>query len=132
MLPRKCFRKGRFSSDSRDPHGIPYGAIGSSVDRLRKPPDGHKAIGKSSAMRMSGWRHSVRGTHDQAAMPDSLGADEFVSQLLDIAGPAAQDHHFKAGIVIEVSMKRRDHNLVMLMLKVGKFFRQKASVMIID
>jgi hypothetical protein len=51
---------------------------------------------------------------------------------LNIARPAAQDHYLKARIVIEMGMERRNDNFVMFMLKVGEFFREKASVMVID
>jgi hypothetical protein len=49
---------------------------------------------------------------------------------LNVTRPATQDHDFKARIVIEMGMERRDDNFVMLMLKVGQFFREKASVMV--
>ena len=65
-------------------------------------------------------------------MADSLGADELVGELLNITRLPAQEHYFKAGVVIEMSMQSRDNNLVMFMLEVGEFFRKQASVMIID
>ncbi len=65
-------------------------------------------------------------------MPDSLCADEFVGELLNVAGTTAQEHYFKACIVIQMGMQRRNDNFVMFMLQIGQFFRQKASVVIID
>jgi len=35
---------------------------------------------------------------------------------------APQEHNFKARIVIEMCMQRRDDNFVMFMLQVGQFF----------
>ena len=65
-------------------------------------------------------------------MPHALRADEFVSQLLNIARLAAQEHNFKARIVIQMGMQRRDDNFVMFMLQVGQFFGEKPRVMVID
>jgi len=65
-------------------------------------------------------------------MAHSLCADEFVGQLLNLTRLAAQDHYLKACIVIEMGMERRDDHFVMFMLKVGQFFGEKPSVMVID
>ena len=65
-------------------------------------------------------------------MPDSLSAHEFGGQLLNVARLSAQEHHLKAGIVIEMAMERRDDHFMMFMLKVGQFFREEPSVMVID
>lgn len=51
-------------------------------------------------------------------MPDPLGADEFVGELLDITRAAAQEHYFKASIVVQMSMKRRNDHFVVLVLKI--------------
>ena len=73
-------------------------------------------------MRVPVWRHYVGGTHDQAPMPDSLCAEQFVRQLLNITGLAAQQHYFKACIVIQMRMQRRNHSIVMFVLQIGQFF----------
>jgi len=65
-------------------------------------------------------------------MANSLRADEFVGQLLNVARLAAQDDYLKASIVIEMGMERRDNHFVMLMLKIGEFFREKTGVMVVD
>ncbi|HLV85870.1 MAG TPA: hypothetical protein VKV39_02765 [Candidatus Sulfotelmatobacter sp.] len=44
----------------------------------------------------------------------------------------AEQHYLKASIVIQVSMERRDNNLVMFMLKVRKLLREKPGVMVVD
>jgi hypothetical protein len=77
-------------------------------------------------------RNRIGRTHNQLPVPDSLCADEFVGQLLNIAGSAAQEHYFKTRIVIQMGMERRDDDLVMFMLKISKFFGEKAGVVIID
>jgi hypothetical protein len=56
-------------------------------------------------------------------MPNSLCTYKLVGQLLNIARPAAQQHYFEAGIVVEMSMQCCDNDLMMLMLKVGEFLR---------
>jgi len=65
-------------------------------------------------------------------MPDSLCADEFVGQLLNIVRLATQQDHLKAGIVIEMRMEGRYDHVMMFMLKIGQFFGEKASVMVVD
>ncbi len=65
-------------------------------------------------------------------MPNSFCANEFVGKLLNIARPTAQEHYFKARIMIQMGMERRDDDFVMFMLKVSQFFREKTSVMVID
>jgi len=65
-------------------------------------------------------------------MPNSLPADEFVGQSLHISGLTAQEYHFKARIVIQMGVQRRDHEFVMFMLQISEFFGEKASVVVVD
>lgn len=65
-------------------------------------------------------------------MPNALGADEFVGQLLNIAGTAAQEHHFKTRIVIQMGVQRGDHDFVVLMLKISELLGKKSSLVVID
>ncbi|HXX99354.1 MAG TPA: hypothetical protein VEI54_00445 [Candidatus Limnocylindrales bacterium] len=65
-------------------------------------------------------------------MTNPLCADKFVGQLLNIARLAPKEHNFKARIVIEMGMQRRDDNFMMFVLQVGQFFGEKPRVMVID
>ena len=57
-------------------------------------------------------------------MSNTLCANELVGQMLHVARRAAQEHDFKARSMVQVGVKRRNNNLMLVMLKVGWFFRK--------
>jgi hypothetical protein len=74
----------------------------------------------------------LRGAHHQPAMLDTLGADQPVCQPLYISRLPPQNDHFETAIVVQMGVKRGNNHLMMLMLEIGKLFRQKAGLMVID
>jgi hypothetical protein len=66
-----------------------------------------------------GVGNDFRRTHHQPAMLDTLRADQPVGQRLHVFRFAAEQDHFQAVIVVKVSVQGRDHNVVILMLKIG-------------
>lgn len=65
-------------------------------------------------------------------MPNPLGADELVGELLDIVRATAQEHYFKTRVVVEMGMERRDNTFVVFMLKISELLGKKPSVVVID
>ena len=72
------------------------------------------------------------GTHYQPAVLHSFGADQAVGQTLYVFRFPPKYHYFETAIVIQVSMKRRNDHVMMLMLKIGELLRQQAGVVVVD
>ena len=53
-------------------------------------------------------------------MFDAFGGDQFVGDLLDGAGLAADNEHLKAVVVVEVDVEGGNDNLVVVVLDVGE------------
>lgn len=89
--------------------------------------------GRFESMVVSGMVGNGLGrTHDKPPMLHAFCADKAVGQLLYILrGPAKYDD-FEATLVVEVGMQGRNDYFVVLVLEIGEFLRQKASVMFID
>ena len=78
------------------------------------------------------WRNGVRRTHHETSMPHTFCTDQFAGEMLHLAGFASQQDDFQTGIVIKMSMKRGDDNVVMVMLKIRKFLGKHAGVVVVD
>ena len=52
--------------------------------------------------------------------------------MLNASRLAVDDQHFKTGIVIEVRVTRRDHQVVVLMLHLGQLLSDSGGVMVVD
>ena len=74
----------------------------------------------------------LRRAHHQAAVLHALGADQQVGQFLYIFGFAAKDNHLKTTVVIKVSMQGGNNNVVVFVLKIGKFFGKQSGVVVVD
>jgi len=70
--------------------------------------------------------------HNQAAVLDAFEADENVGEVLDAGGVAVDDQHFKAGVMVEMRMARRDHQVVVLVLHLGQLLADAGGVVIED
>jgi hypothetical protein len=53
-------------------------------------------------------------------------------KLLNFSGFAVHDEHFKAGIVVEMSVAGGDHQLMMRVLQIGQFVGDAMHVVVID
>ena len=74
----------------------------------------------------------LRRAHDQAAVLDPLGADQPVRQLLHLFGLAAKHDDLETTFVIEMSVQRRNDDVVMLMLEGSQFLGEKTGVVIVN
>ena len=70
--------------------------------------------------------------HHQAAVLYAFEADENVGEVLDPGGISVDDQHFKAGIVIEMRVTRRDHQVVVLVLHLGQLLSDSRGVVVKD
>jgi len=65
-------------------------------------------------------------------MLHSFCADKAVGELLNVFRLAAKYDHLQAVLMIEVGMQGGNDDRVGLVLEIGEFFRQQASVVIVD
>ena len=65
-------------------------------------------------------------------MLHAFEADEKVGEVLNARGLAVDDQDFKAGVVIEMRVARRDNQVVVLVLRFGELLGDAGGVMVVD
>ncbi len=63
---------------------------------------------------------------DEPAGLDSLGADQVVGQVADLASGAAKQDHFQTALLVEMDVRRGDDPVEMMVLQVGQPARDPA------
>ena len=75
----------------------------------------------------------VRGNgHHQTPVLHALQADELIGKMGHLGRLAMYDQHLEAGVVVQVRVASRDHQFVVLVLRLGQFFRNAAGVVVVD
>jgi len=64
-------------------------------------------------------------------MPDPLGGDQMIGDLLHVFRLAPQHDHLQTMIVIQMNVQRRHHALVMLVLQLGEFLAQQPHMVVV-
>ena len=77
------------------------------------------------ARRLSRFRQNgLRRADDQAAVLHALGPDQQVCKLAHTLRRTFYDNYFQACVVIEMCMRGRDDQIVMIMLHIHQSVRQ--------
>jgi hypothetical protein len=69
---------------------------------------------------------------NQATVLHAFQPDEPVGKLLDLAGFAMDDEHFKAGVMVKMRMTGGDYQMMEGVLQVGELFADAMGVVIVD
>ncbi len=72
------------------------------------------------------------GGHNQPSGLNSLGAQDKVRHILNLAGFPFKDNHFKAVVFVDVHMDRRDDAIEITMLNKVQLFLQIARMVAVD
>ena len=82
-------------------------------------------------MRPSLQSLACRG-HYQLAVFDPAQAEHVIGQMLHLAGWSLHDDHFKAVLLVEMHMRRRQDISMMVVLRLGQLFREIRSMVVVN
>jgi hypothetical protein len=77
-------------------------------------------------------RCGLRDRHHEAAVLHAFQSNEAPSELLNLPGFSADNEDFQAGVMIEMRVTGRNHQLVIRVLNFGQLLRHPMGVMVVD
>jgi hypothetical protein len=63
---------------------------------------------------------------------NAFGADQQIRQFADAMAGTAQHHHFEARVVVQMCVRRGNHNIVISMLDIHQFDGKHPEVVIVN
>jgi hypothetical protein len=63
---------------------------------------------------------------------NAFSADQQIGQFADTVAGASQHHHFETRVMIQMRMRRGNHDIVVTMLDIHQLDREHAEMVIVD